>query len=118
MVAPHVGGFPEVVEHGKTGWLVNNRNADEFVQIINDVISNNGAIATAGENARERAQKYFSIECMIESCMKMYLRVRAKISLHFRRMDLGHLCSIRCFKTTGIASYFEDFGVEDRAKMA
>jgi len=46
------------------------------------------------------------------------LRVRAKISLHFRRMDLGQICSIRGCKTTGIASYFEDFGVEDRAKMA
>ena len=46
------------------------------------------------------------------------LRVRAKISLHFRRMDLGQICSIRGCKTTGIASYFEDFGVEDRAKLA
>jgi hypothetical protein len=45
-------------------------------------------------------------------------RVRVKISLHFRRMDLGHLCSIQGCKTTGIASYFEDFGVEDRPKMA
>ncbi len=46
------------------------------------------------------------------------LRVRAKISLHFRRMDLGQIFSIRGCKTTGIASYFEDFGVEDRTKMA
>ena len=44
MGASEVGGFPEVVEHGKTGWLVKNRNADEFVQIINYVISNNGAM--------------------------------------------------------------------------
>ena len=75
VVAPHVGGFPEVVEHGKTGWLVKNRNADEFVQIINDVLSNNGTMATAGENARERAQKYFSIECMRESYMNMYMDI-------------------------------------------
>ena len=46
------------------------------------------------------------------------LRVRAKISLHFRLMDLGRICSIRGFKTTGIAGYFEDFGVEDRSKPA
>jgi len=45
------------------------------------------------------------------------LRVRAKISLHFRRMDLGQICSIRCCKTTVIGSYFEDFGVEDGAKL-
>ena len=59
MVAPAVGGFPEVVEHAKTGWLVKNRNADEFVQIINDVLSNNGTMATAGENARESREVFF-----------------------------------------------------------
>jgi len=67
VVASHVGGFPEVIEHGKTGRLVKNRNAKEFVQIINDVISNNGEMAIVGENAGERAKKYFSIECMSES---------------------------------------------------
>jgi len=46
------------------------------------------------------------------------VRVREKISLHFRRMELGQICSIRGCKTTGIASYFEDFGVEDRTNMA
>ena len=73
VVVPHVGGFPEVVEHAKTGWLVKNRNAKEFAQIINNVISNNGAMATAGENSRKRAKKYFSIECMGKSYVDMYM---------------------------------------------
>ena len=72
VVAPCVGGFPEVVEHGKTGWLVKNRNESEFVQIINDVISNNGAMAIAGESARKRVQGHFSIKCMSESYINMY----------------------------------------------
>ena len=46
------------------------------------------------------------------------LRVRAKISSHFRRPDLGWIGSIGGFKTGGIASYFEDFESSDRAKMA
>ena len=53
-----------------------------------------------------------------ESIIELVLRVRAKISLPFRHMDLGQVCSIRGCKTTGIASYFEDFGVEDRTKVA
>jgi len=73
VVAPAVGGFPEMIQHGKTGWLVNYRNAGEFAQIINDVISNSGAMAVAGENSIKRAQKYFSIECMTESYIKIYL---------------------------------------------
>ena len=33
-------------------------------------------------------------------------------------MDSGQIYSIRGCKTEGIASYFEDFKVEDRAKLA
>ena len=73
VVAPHVGGFPEVVGHGKTGWLVKNRNESEFARTIEDMISNKGAMAVAGESARERVQGRFSIECMSESYVNMYL---------------------------------------------
>ncbi len=31
------------------------------------------AMATAGENSRKRAKKYFSIECMCESYVNMYM---------------------------------------------
>ena len=72
VVAPAVGGFPEVVEHAKTGWLVKNRNADEFVRIINDVISNNGAIDIAGKNAGERVQVLFSLKKMLGSYKNVY----------------------------------------------
>ena len=36
----------------------------------------------------------------------------------FKCMDLGHIYLIQGCKTTGIASYFEDFGVVDRTKLA
>lgn len=75
VVAPHVGGFPEIVGHGKTGWLVKNRNADEFARIIEDAISNNRTMAVARENSKERAQEYFSIECMSESYVDMYMNL-------------------------------------------
>ncbi len=34
------------------------------------------------------------------------------------RSDLGWICAIRLSKATGIASYFEDFVNENRAKTA
>lgn len=76
VVAPAVGGLPEVVEHGKTGWLVKNRDASEFARTIKNLISDNRTIAAAGENAHKRAQKYFSISCMTESYMKIYLSAK------------------------------------------
>lgn len=65
-----------MVEHENTGWLVKNRNADEFAKIVNGVISNNGAMAVAGENSRERAEKSFSIGCMSESFIRLYLSAK------------------------------------------
>ena len=73
VVAPCVGGFPEIVEHGKTGWLVKNRNEGEFARTIEDMILNKGATTVAGESARERVQGRFSIECMSKSHMNMYM---------------------------------------------
>ena len=72
VVAACVVGFSEVVEHGKTGWLVKNRNESEFARTIEDMISNKRAMAVAGESARERVLGRFSIECMSESYLNMY----------------------------------------------
>ena len=61
VVAPEVGGFPEVVEHGKTGWLVKNRIASEFTRIIEDTISNNGAMAYCRRKLqREGSERFFN----------------------------------------------------------
>jgi len=46
------------------------------------------------------------------------LKVHAKINLHFRRTDLGQVWLIRLSEPAGIASYFEEFAIEDRPKMA
>jgi hypothetical protein len=51
------------------------------------------------------------------SCQEV-LRARAKITWQISRSDLGWIWSIRLSKTTGIASYFEDFASEYRPKMA
>jgi len=76
VIAPAVGGLPEVVEHGKSGWLVKNRDAWEFAVTIENLISDNRAIATARENAYKRAKKHFSNSCMTESYIKLYLSTK------------------------------------------
>ena len=76
IVAPAVGGLPEVVKHGKTGWLVKNRGASEYAGIIKNLISDNRTLSAAGENGHKRAQKYFSIDCMTKSYIENYLCVK------------------------------------------
>ncbi len=55
----------------------------------------------------------------IGNCESDYkLRARAKISLHFRRSDLGQVWLIRLSPTAGITSYFEELAIEERPKIA
>ncbi|MCD6184479.1 MAG: glycosyltransferase family 4 protein [Deltaproteobacteria bacterium] len=79
VVAPAVGGLPEIVENGKTGRLVKKRTAAEFARIIDNIIPDNDAMAVAGKNSRERAEKYFSIVCMSESYMNIYMDLARKV---------------------------------------
>ncbi|MBU0985654.1 MAG: hypothetical protein KKH68_00240 [Proteobacteria bacterium] len=46
------------------------------------------------------------------------LRVRSKINSQNWRLDLGRVWLLRLSEATGIASYFEDFTIEQRPKMA
>ena len=72
VIAPDVGGLPEIVENGKTGRLVKQRTAPEFARTIDSMISNSELMASTGENAGKRARKYFFIDCMTESYLKVY----------------------------------------------
>ena len=76
VVAPHVGGFPEIVEHGKTGWLVKNRSVAEFVRVIGCALSNGREIVNVGTNARNIVKERFSIDCIIESYRRLYLSAK------------------------------------------
>jgi len=73
IVAPHVGGLPEIVEHTKTGWLVKNRSAGEFVRVIERALSNGRETVSVGKRARDMVEEQFSIDCMSESYMNMYI---------------------------------------------
>jgi hypothetical protein len=45
-------------------------------------------------------------------------RVRSKINSQNWRSDLGQIWLLRLSEATGIASYFEDFAIEQRPNMA
>jgi hypothetical protein len=55
------------------------------------------------------SNKYMYLLKKTSLLLTRQLRARAKIKSHFRRSDLGWICSLRGGKTTGIASSFEDF---------
>jgi glycosyltransferase involved in cell wall biosynthesis len=82
VIASNVGGLPEMVEQGKSGWLVPPESPEALAHAIVDAASNPARLCEFGRNARERAEQ-FSSERTVEGTEQFYLRL---ISRHRNRM--------------------------------
>jgi hypothetical protein len=69
VVASKVGGLPEAVEHGRTGLLVDD---DNFAPAIRRLLDNPQEGAEMGRRGRERAEKNFTIDIMVQKTKVAY----------------------------------------------
>lgn len=72
VVASNVGGLPEVVESGKTGFLVGD---GDFRTPVRRLLEDAVLAAQMSHAARERAQQEFSVERMVEKTVSAYREV-------------------------------------------
>jgi hypothetical protein len=72
VVASNVGGLPEVVESGKTGFLVSD---GDFRTPVRRLLEDAGLAARMSQAARERVQQEFSVERMVEKTVQAYREV-------------------------------------------
>jgi hypothetical protein len=72
VVASNVGGLPEVVESGKTGFLVGD---GDFATPVRRLLDDAGLAARMSQAARERVQREFSVEGMVEKTVRAYHEV-------------------------------------------
>lgn len=72
VVATSVGGNPEAVLDGETGWIVPPNNSQALAAAIIELLRHPEQIARYGRNARQRAKKYFSMETMIHQVEQIY----------------------------------------------
>ncbi len=72
VVASNVGGLPEVVESGKTGFLVND---GDFRTPVRRLLDDAALAAEMSQAARERVQQEFSVEGMVEKTVDAYREV-------------------------------------------
>jgi glycosyltransferase involved in cell wall biosynthesis len=66
IVATRVGGVPDLVEQGSTGWLAAPRDMEAIASQVTRLFQAPGVAARMGQNARKRALDRFSISDHIE----------------------------------------------------
>jgi glycosyltransferase involved in cell wall biosynthesis len=72
VVASGLGGLPEVVDDGVTGFLVEPGNVAELRARLAQVLGDRGLAARLGRNGRERALELFTWEACAERCLAAY----------------------------------------------
>ena len=76
VVAARVGGLSEVVEDGKTGWLVPPESPVELAQALVTAAHNRECLRSFGASGRERA-RMFSDDTMVSHTETLYRRLLA-----------------------------------------
>jgi glycosyltransferase involved in cell wall biosynthesis len=74
-VATRVGGVPEVVADGETGFLVPPRDHEALADRIIALLRDDALRARMGEAALKRARKLFTVDHMVEGTLATYERL-------------------------------------------
>jgi glycosyltransferase involved in cell wall biosynthesis len=75
VVATRVGGNPELVEDGRTGFLVPAENSEEIANAICRLLDQPEMAHAFGERARGRVADEFAIDRMLSKTEALYLRL-------------------------------------------
>jgi len=72
VISTDVGGMADYIENGVNGFLLNDNNAESFVEIINNVIENKIDILTISKNAQRTALEMFSLKRLVKEMTNLY----------------------------------------------
>jgi L-malate glycosyltransferase len=75
VVATKVGGIPEVVVDGETGFLVEPRDHEGMARALTSLLKDETLRHRMGEAGRTRARVRFSAERMVQDTLRVYQRV-------------------------------------------
>lgn len=74
-IATNVGGVPELIEHGKTGYLADVGDVDMMARCALELLRDPEKLKIMGESARFEAQSHFCASSIIEKYIGYYARV-------------------------------------------
>lgn len=77
VIASKVGGIPEWLEDGQTGYLVDPGNSEQIAEKVIKLLSNKKLLLRMGINANRKSKKY-SIEYHVDQLEKTYTKILNK----------------------------------------
>jgi len=72
VVATKVGGNPEAVIDGETGWLIPARDSDALAEKITDLLANPKRAQKWGSRGLKRVVETFSVDAMVDRHLSLY----------------------------------------------
>jgi glycosyltransferase involved in cell wall biosynthesis len=72
VVAPKVGGLPEIITHAEEGFLVDSRSPKDFAEWCVKLIRNKELRTTMGQKASKTVSKSFCSDLMADSYHRLY----------------------------------------------
>ena len=76
VIGARIGGIPELIEHGQTGWLFDSGSVEQLAERLSQLHSCDAArLATVGAQARKRVQEQFSVERYSQAMLALYARL-------------------------------------------
>lgn len=75
IVATHVGGNPEVVEDGVTGFLVPSQQEEPLAAALARLLQDEALRARLGERGREAYLRHYTLDAMVDGYARLYRRL-------------------------------------------
>ena len=72
IVSFEVGGVPELIEHGKTGFLAPYKNIGELIHLTEQLVLDEAGRRRFGQAAIERLRERFTLDRMIDNHIRLY----------------------------------------------
>jgi glycosyltransferase involved in cell wall biosynthesis len=86
VVATSVGGLPEMVEHGRTGYLVPPRNVPQLAESVTRLLLDADLRHQMGSNGKRKIEAECSPEVVARKTMEVYLRAIERTALNRSRV--------------------------------
>lgn len=78
VIASRVGGIPEMIKHGETGYLFKRGNSQLLYKQLEKVLSNEKLRNSIGNNAGEWGRVYWSVGRVLEQTLQLYKEALTK----------------------------------------